>query len=144
MFWWFQVLKESFKIYCSINDGIINLIDKVKYFDYFWNIICCVMTFWIMSFFLFAIKSQFFSVFWDGKTWSYKGIRYIQESWSAGNTILYCEFHQSPSLLLLLFTELDGDFIYLNMLRHLVCLNFTKFVKVWSLLEISSFLYWER
>lgn len=34
--WWvlltifsFQVLKESFKIYCAINDGIINLVDKV-------------------------------------------------------------------------------------------------------------------
>lgn len=25
-----QVLKESFKIYCAINDGIINLIDKVN------------------------------------------------------------------------------------------------------------------
>ena len=24
-----QVLKESFKIYCAINDGIINLVDKV-------------------------------------------------------------------------------------------------------------------
>lgn len=24
-----QVLKESFKIYCSINDGIINLVDMV-------------------------------------------------------------------------------------------------------------------
>jgi hypothetical protein len=23
-----QVLKESFKIYCAINDGIINLVDK--------------------------------------------------------------------------------------------------------------------
>jgi len=23
-----QVLKESFKIYCTINDGIINLVDK--------------------------------------------------------------------------------------------------------------------
>lgn len=28
----FQVLKESFKIYCAINDGIINLVDKVKWF----------------------------------------------------------------------------------------------------------------
>lgn len=27
-----QVLKESFKIYCAINDGIINLVDKVLYF----------------------------------------------------------------------------------------------------------------
>lgn len=26
----FQVLKESFKIYCAINDGIINLVDKVR------------------------------------------------------------------------------------------------------------------
>lgn len=26
----FQVLKESFKIYCAINDGIINLVDKVS------------------------------------------------------------------------------------------------------------------
>jgi hypothetical protein len=25
-----QVLKESFKIYCAINDGIINLVDMVK------------------------------------------------------------------------------------------------------------------
>lgn len=25
-----QVLKESFKIYCAINDGIINLVDKVR------------------------------------------------------------------------------------------------------------------
>jgi hypothetical protein len=25
-----QVLKESFKIYCAINDGIINLVDLVK------------------------------------------------------------------------------------------------------------------
>lgn len=28
----FQVLKESFKIYCAINDGIINLVDKVNWF----------------------------------------------------------------------------------------------------------------
>ena len=26
-----QVLKESFKIYCAINDGIINLVDKVNW-----------------------------------------------------------------------------------------------------------------
>jgi len=26
----FQVLKESFKIYCAVNDGIINLVDKVN------------------------------------------------------------------------------------------------------------------
>ena len=31
---WFQVLKESFKIYCAVNDGIINLIDKVSSFYY--------------------------------------------------------------------------------------------------------------
>lgn len=30
--YFFQVLKESFKIYCAINDGIINLVDKVSFF----------------------------------------------------------------------------------------------------------------
>jgi hypothetical protein len=34
-----QVLKESFKIYCAINDGIINLVDKVK--DSFYVEISC-------------------------------------------------------------------------------------------------------
>ena len=28
-----QVLKESFKIYCAINDGIINLVEMVNFYS---------------------------------------------------------------------------------------------------------------
>lgn len=34
-----QVLKESFKIYCAVNDGIINLVDKVNCFTVMYKII---------------------------------------------------------------------------------------------------------
>lgn len=29
-----QVLKESFKIYCAVNDGIINLVEMVPFIIY--------------------------------------------------------------------------------------------------------------
>ncbi len=49
-----QVLKESFKLYRAINDGIINLVDKVglvsylalefNTFPFIWEDCCCIYT----------------------------------------------------------------------------------------------------
>ena len=47
------MLKESFKIYCAINDGIINLVDKVHFLIQvlqYLPIISETMSFWTSGF----------------------------------------------------------------------------------------------
>lgn len=86
IFWklYSQVLKESFKVYCAINEGIINLVEKVgPIFSFPLELLSPFLCSLISYCFIYA----YIAVLWNAKTWGHQGPWNIQACGSAGNVV---------------------------------------------------------